>query len=499
MQLSSPLDKLLPPIPKRHASEHIVLEQPHPNKNETPVALAPGVESEPAMLMTKTLRRKNFKQLSLKLALSERSLEHPASSNLITTRPAPGMPSEQWPIASSQDASLPDLSALLLHPYSGSSERDGLTNLNRKRQTIISSISPTHLSAPSPVAQGILASPILSQSANLLPSGGMGSPICTTNTMTLNNTDLVTLKSLGAGTSGTVTKILHVPTKRIMAKKIIPIDLKTVIKTQIIRELRILHECHSPFIIDFYGAFVSSSNKIVICMEYCNCGLLDKISTLCLGTRQFPLFALKKLAFAILSGLTYLYNTHKIIHRDIKPLNVLMTHRGEFKLCDFGVSRELSNSLAVANTFVGTSTYMLPERIQGLEYSIKSDVWSMGLMLVELASGKPVWQDDVDDHGAHTSQACNGGPEGILDLLQRIVNETPPSLSGKINPTTNSLYDSALCQFVDSCLMKSERDRKLPMELLLDSDGFLADANDAKVDANMKVWTKSIRKMQKEQ
>lgn len=112
-----------------------------------------------------------------------------------------------------------------------------------------------------------------------------------------------------------------------MAKKIIHIDLKSVIQTQIIRELRILHECHSPYIIEFYGACLNNNNTIVICMEYCNCGSLDKILPLC-ENKQFPTFVLKKLSFAILSGLTYLYTTHKIIHRDIKPNNVLMTHKG---------------------------------------------------------------------------------------------------------------------------------------------------------------------------
>ena len=63
----------------------------------------------------------------------------------------------------------------------------------------------------------------------------------------------------------------------------------------------------------------------------------------------------------MLGGLTYLYQTHRIMHRDIKPSNILINSKGEIKLCDFGVSSELENS--VADTFVGTGTYMAPERI----------------------------------------------------------------------------------------------------------------------------------------
>lgn len=109
------------------------------------------------------------------------------------------------------------------------------------------------------------------------------------------------------------------------------------------------------------------------------------------------------------------------MHRDIKPSNVLVNSRGQIKLCDFGVSSELVNS--VADTFVGTGTYMAPERIQGSPYTVKSDVWSVGLTLFELAIGKFPFSvnEDGDDGEA-------AGPQGILDLLQQIVLEPAPKL-----------------------------------------------------------------------
>ena len=399
------------------------------------------------------------------------------------------------------------------------------TALGRKRQTIISSISPTKSSTTSPLEYKpqVVESIIENQS----------SPIATTTGLDLRNQDLLTLKQLGLGNSGSVSKVLHIPSQKTMAKKIIHVDSKSVIQTQIIRELRILHECSSPYIIEFYGAFLNNNNTIVICMEYCNCGSLDKIVQLC-DYKQFPLFVLKKLSYAILSGLSYLYTKHKIIHRDIKPNNVLMTHKGEFKLCDFGVSRELTNSLAMADTFVGTSMYMSPERIQGLNYGVKSDVWSMGLMLIELVSGSPVWQDDDEEEEEEEEEEntafnhnnsseekygkgkeggfakCQGrlrqktakntfkGPEGILDLLQRIVNEPAPSLRNKINSVTKVPYDVQLTNFIDLCLIKNDGDRRSPWQLLENLGGFLNGVAEGKYDAEHKMWAKRIRKLNKE-
>ncbi|KAK6204980.1 kinase-like domain-containing protein [Scheffersomyces amazonensis] len=454
-------------------------------------------EDQDHLLQAKTLKRKNFKKLSLTSTPSTDYTYDESPLNFQTNsllekrnniRPAPLLNLKNN--NNIKDSSLNDQDSIInqLHNLDLSTQPTSSTTITRKRQTIISSISPTKSTASSP-------SEIKSQvihSINPPENSNISSPISTSSSFRLNNNDLLTLKNLGSGNSGSVSKILHIPTQKTMAKKVIPIDSEAKIQTQIIRELRILHECRSPYIIEFYGAFINNNNTIVICMEYCNCGSLDKIVQLC-PDGQFPLAILKKLAFSILSGLTYLYTTHKIIHRDIKPSNVLMTHKGEFKLCDFGVSRELNNSLAMADTFVGTSTYMSPERIQGLTYGVKSDVWSMGLMLIELASGKPVWSED--DGNPNTKSA---GPEGILDLLQRIVNETPPSLTGKINPITKLNYDDNLCSFINSCLIKDDNARKSPWDLLGDPQGFLQGVSEGLYDKDVKVWAKGIRKLSKD-
>ena len=143
------------------------------------------------------------------------------------------------------------------------------------------------------------------------------------------------------------------------------------------------------------------------------------------------------------------------MHRDIKPSNVLVNHYGDIKLCDFGVSGELVNS--IADTFVGTSTYMAPERIQGARYSIKSDVWSFGLTLMELAIGR--FPFDASDAAA--GDRASAGPMGILDLLQQIVHEPAPTL-----PESDA-FPPYLHEMIGKCLLKNPDDRPTPRALFV--------------------------------
>ena len=162
---------------------------------------------------------------------------------------------------------------------------------------------------------------------------------------------------------------------------------------------------------------------------------------------------LGKIAVAILSGLIYLKETYKIMHRDIKPSNVCVNSRGQIKLCDFGVSGELVNS--VADTFVGTSTYMAPERIQGAKYTIKSDIWSFGLTIMELAIARFPYDSSEAQGGREV------GMGGILDLLQQIVHEPPPQLP------KSSAFPPILDEMIQACLRNKAEDRPTPRELFV--------------------------------
>ncbi|CBY01391.1 hypothetical protein LEMA_P001780.1 [Plenodomus lingam JN3] len=183
--------------------------------------------------------------------------------------------------------------------------------------------------------------------------------------------DLIVLRELGSGNGGTVSKVQHAATKVIMARKVIHVEAKNEVRKRIVRELRIMHDCNSDYIVDFYGAFQNSSGDVIMCMEYMDVGSLDWVSRTFGPVR---VDVLGKISEAVLGGLAYLYSAHRIMHRDLKPSNILVNSKGNIKLCDFGVSSELEGS--IAETFVGTGTYMAPERIQGSPYTVKSDVWT---------------------------------------------------------------------------------------------------------------------------
>jgi serine/threonine protein kinase len=199
------------------------------------------------------------------------------------------------------------------------------------------------------------------------------------------------LEELGSGNGGSVLRVKHKMTDVEMARKIIYLDVNPQVRTQILRELTILHECNSPYIVGVYGNFYHNK-EISIVMEHMDGGSLDKILK-CGG--RIPVDMIQRIAFAVCSGLKYLKETHGIIHRDVKPSNILVNSNGEIKLCDFGVSGQLINSLATS--FVGTSSYMAPERLLGSTYSVLSDIFSLGLSLVEMALGRyplPVATDE---------------------------------------------------------------------------------------------------------
>uniref|UniRef100_A0A7S1IWY4 mitogen-activated protein kinase kinase n=1 Tax=Eutreptiella gymnastica TaxID=73025 RepID=A0A7S1IWY4_9EUGL len=203
---------------------------------------------------------------------------------------------------------------------------------------------------------------------------------------------------LGAGASGRVSRVLHVPSTQYVAVKKISIHDENLRK-EISKELQLLY-CNAGgfgskaiidpdllqgirYIIRFYGAFFHEGNAL-IALE-CMVGSLEDALTIC-GT--IPEEVLRAITWQTVSALYYLHKGHHIQHRDIKSANLLLSKDGRVKVSDFGVaSDEKMQTMAPAQTFVGTVIYMSPERLKGHGYSPTADLWSLGLVLIHAATG----------------------------------------------------------------------------------------------------------------
>ena len=97
---------------------------------------------------------------------------------------------------------------------------------------------------------------------------------------------------------------------------------------------------------------------------------------------------IRRIAQQLVRALHYLHS-NRITHRDMKPQNILICDNGVVKLCDFGFARHMSYNTQVLTSIKGTPLYMAPEMVKELPYTHTADLWSLGVILFELATGSP--------------------------------------------------------------------------------------------------------------
>ena len=252
--------------------------------------------------------------------------------------------------------------------------------------------------------------------------------------------ELQLLQVVGRGASGFVRRAVHLPTGRKVAIKEICIS-DPARRQQILQEIQTLRattQSASSFLMQYEGVRFTEGS-IQICMALMDAGSLGD-----LVARHGPLppAALATITHQVLGALVELRG-RRLVHRDLKPQNILLNLRGEARVSDFGCVAELQDSFGKCGTFVGTVPYMSPERIQGQSYSYASDIWALGLTLHECAVG-------------HFPYARRQGYWGIL---QAMIKEPSPSLS------TEEGHPPTLCDFVDQCLRKDPNLRPAAKEL----------------------------------
>uniref|UniRef100_A0A8C1Y5Z2 non-specific serine/threonine protein kinase n=1 Tax=Cyprinus carpio TaxID=7962 RepID=A0A8C1Y5Z2_CYPCA len=241
----------------------------------------------------------------------------------------------------------------------------------------------------------------------------------------------------------------HVKTGQLAAIKVM--DVTGDEEEEIKAEINMLKKySHHRNIATYYGAFVKKNppgvdDQLWLVMEFCGAGSVTDLIKNTKGNslkEEWTAYICRE----ILRGLTHLHQ-HKVIHRDIKGQNVLLTENAEVKLVDFGVSAQLDRTVGRRNTFIGTPYWMAPEVIACDEnpdatYDFKSDLWSLGITAIEMAEGAP--------------PLCDMHPMRALFLIPR--NPAPRLKSKK--------WSKKFQSFIESCLVKNHNQRPSTEQLM---------------------------------
>ncbi|CAH8461205.1 unnamed protein product [Schistosoma bovis] len=256
---------------------------------------------------------------------------------------------------------------------------------------------------------------------------------------------------LGSGTCSSVYKMRH-RTKPNIVMAVKQMRVSSTYEEEnkrIMMDLNIVTKCFDcSYIVECYGIFFSGGD-VWICMEVMST-CLDKLYHDL--HRPFPEKVLGKVTVAITTALDYLKRKHNVMHRDVKPSNMLLSYQGVIKLCDFGISGILKDSIARSRQ-PGCTGYMAPERLNNSTYDVRADIWSLGISLLELATGSFPYT------GTHIEFA----------IMTKIISDPPPSLPHHIP------FTPAFRQFVELCLTKDHTQR--PKYRSLMSTGFFVRHN----------------------
>ena len=243
--------------------------------------------------------------------------------------------------------------------------------------------------------------------------------------------DYEVLAVLGTGGMGRVYKVRNVISDRVEAMKILLPDLagKKELADRFLREIKVLAGLNHPNIAALRTA-LTLNNQLVMVMEY-----VDGV-TLATRLEQGPIPAGDALNYIgqVLDALQYAHH-QKVIHRDIKPGNMMLTPQGVVKLMDFGIARSGSDrGLTMTGTTLGSLYYMSPEQVKGSPVDARSDLYAVGVSLYEMVTGQRPFQADSDFSilAAHLEQAPKPPielrpdlPEGMNEIILMAMAKNP--------------------------------------------------------------------------
>ena len=247
------------------------------------------------------------------------------------------------------------------------------------------------------------------------------------------------VEKAGQGASGAVYLAENKSDKCKVAIKQMDLNIQPR-KELIVNEILVMKDSQHKNIVNFLDSYLRGASELWVIMEYMECGSLTEI----IENNEFRLTEkqIATICHETLKGLQHLHKKH-IIHRDIKSDNVLLDARGNVKITDFGFCAKLTDQRMKRATMAGTPYWMAPEVVKQKEYDEKVDVWSLGIMTIEMIEGEPPYLNE----------------EPLKALYLIATNGTPKLRKPEILSNT-------IKRFLSICLCVDVRFRALTEELL---------------------------------
>ncbi|KAE9135265.1 hypothetical protein PF010_g2153 [Phytophthora fragariae] len=236
-----------------------------------------------------------------------------------------------------------------------------------------------------------------------------------------------TLTVLGSGQFGNVLLVRRNSDRKLFAAKV-PHGEDAATKQASRQEAQLLRQLHHVNIVQFVE-LVEDATQLALVMEYASGGDLDAfLQWQQESTGHLSESAIMRIFIQIVLALQYLHR-HHIRHRDLKPKNILLDGDAIVKLSDFGVSKVLTtdSSRDTSQTITGTPHYMAPELLEGGAYDCKSDVWSLGCVLYEIATNSPPFTGSA-----------------LAAVVGKILHSEPPPVSHHYSPPFRALVANLL-------------------------------------------------------